>query len=64
MMKMEMETDQKCAEQRVKQLKHVKQRTNQQHYSHVHHKSKELLIAVILKLTHVAWDSWTYQISY
>ena len=48
------------AEQRVKQLKRV----DRQHYSHVHHwppqqqyKSKSWTIAIILKLTFVAWDS-------
>ena len=49
----------------------VKQRVNQQHYSYVHHrppqqqyKSKSWTIAIILKLTFVAWDSWTYRIGY
>ena len=69
MVKMEMETqtDQNGAEQRVKQLKRVKQRVDRQHYSHAHHrppkqqyKSKTWTIAIILKLTFVAWDSWTY----
>ena len=38
-MEMEIETEilKNCDEQRVKQLKRVKQRGNQQHYSHVHH---------------------------
>ena len=71
MVKMEMETqtDQNGAEQRVKQLKRVKQRVDRQYYSHAHHwppkqqyKSKNWTIAIILKLTFVAWDSWTYQI--
>ena len=69
MVKMEMETqtDQNGAEQRVKQLKRVKQSVDRQHYSHVHHwppkqqyKSKTWTIAIILKLTFVAWNSWTY----
>ena len=73
MVKMEMETqtDQNSAEQRVKQLKRVKQRVDRQHYSHAHHwppkqlyKSKTWTIAIILKLTFVAWDSWTYRIGY
>ena len=75
MVKIEMETktetDQNGAKQRVKRLKRVKQRANQQHYSHAHHwppqqqyKSKSWTIAIILKLTFVAWDSWTYRIGY
>ena len=51
------------AEQRVKKLKRVKQRVNQQYYPHVHHwppqqqyKSRSWTIAIILKLTFVAWD--------
>ena len=73
MVKIEMETqtDQNGAEQRVKQLKRVKQRVDRQHYSHVHHwppqqqyKSKSWTIAIILKLIFVAWDSWTYRIGY
>ena len=59
------------AEQRIKQLNCVKQRANQHHYSHAHHrppqqqyKSKSWTIAIILKLTFVAWDSWTYRIGY
>ena len=59
MVKMETETKRnRNAEQRVKQLKHIKQRANQQHYSHVHHwppqqqyKSKNWTIAIILNLT-------------
>ena len=51
------ETHQNCDEQRVKQLEHVKQ--PQQQY-----KSKNWSIAIILKLTFVAWDSWTYRIGY
>ena len=66
MVKREMETQtNRNAEQRVKQ------RANQQHYSHVHHwppqqqyKSKSWTMAIILKLTFVAWDSWTYRIGY
>jgi hypothetical protein len=49
----------------------VKQRANRQHYSHAHHrppqqqyKSKSWTIAIILKLTFVAWDSWTYRIGF
>ena len=40
MVKMEMETqtDQNGAAQRVKQLKRVNQRANQQHYSYAHHR--------------------------
>ena len=38
MMTMEMETNQNCAEQRVKQLKRVKQRVDWQYYSHVHYR--------------------------
>ena len=64
-------TDQNGAKQRVKQLKRVKQRANQHHYSYAHHwppqqqyKSKSWTIAIILKLTFVAWDSWTYRIGY
>merc|ERR1712238_236401 len=74
MVKMETETKRdtktktnRNAEQRVKQLK----RANQQHYSHAHYwppqqqyKSKSWTIAIILKLTFVAWDSWTYRIGY
>ena len=59
------------AEQRIKQLNCVKQRANQHHYSHAHHrppqqqyKSKSWTIAIILKLTFVAWDSWTYWIGF
>ena len=70
--KMEMETPtNRNAEQCVKQLKRVKQRANQQHYSYAHHrppqqqyKSKSWTIVIILKLTFVAWDSWTYRIGY
>ena len=65
MVKMEAKTN-RNAEQRVKQLKRVKQ-----HYSHAHHwlpqqqyKSKRWTIAIILKLTFVAWDSWTDRIGY
>ena len=43
----------------------------QHHYSHEHHwppqqqyKSKNWTIAIILKLTLVAWDSWTYRIGF
>ena len=36
LVKMEMETDKNGAEQRIRQLKRVKQRAKQ-HYSHVHH---------------------------
>ena len=64
-------TDRNGAKQRVKQLKRVKQRANLHHYSHAHHwppqqqyKSKNWTIAIILKLTFVAWDSWTYRIGY
>ena len=66
MMKMEMETKtgQNGIEQRVMQLKRVKQCVNRQHYSHVHHwppqhqyKSKSWTITIILRLTFVAWDS-------
>jgi len=72
MVKMDMETQtNRNAEQRVKKLNRVKQRANQQHYSHAHHwppqqqyKSKSWTIAIILKLTFVAWDSWTYRIGY
>ena len=72
MVTMEMETEtNRNAEQHVKQLKSVKQRANWQHYSHVHHwppqqqyKSKNWNIAIILKLTFVALDSWTYRIRY
>ena len=67
----ELKTDRNGAKQRVKQLKRVKQRANHQHYSHAHHwppqqqyKSKSWTIAIILKLTFVAWDSWTYRIGY
>ena len=76
-MEMEMETvtvtktNHNGAEQRVKQLKRVKQYVDRQHYSHTHHrppqqqyKSKSWTIAIILKLTFVAWDSWTYRIGY
>jgi len=70
MMKMETETKtNQNDEQRVKQLKRVKQRV--EHYSHTHYrppkqqyKSKTWTIAIILKLTFVAWDSWTYRIGY
>merc|ERR1712238_584287 len=69
MVKIETETKtNRNAEQRVKQLKRVKQRV--EHYSHTHHrpqqqyKSKRWTIAIILKLTFVAWDSWTYRIGY
>ena len=69
--KMETKTDQNDAKQRVKQLKRVKQSANQQHYSYAHHwppqqqyKSKSWTIAIILKLTFVAWNSWTYRIGY
>ena len=48
-------------DKQLKQLKRVKQRANQQHYSHAHHwspqqqyKSKSWTIAIILKLTFVA----------
>ena len=68
MVKMDMETKTKTnrnAKQRVKQ------RVDRQHYSHAHHwppqqqyKSKSWTIAIILKLTFVAWDSWTYRIGY
>ena len=65
MVTMKTETDQNDAEQRVKQ------RVDRQHYSHAHHsppqqqyKSKSWTIAIILKLTFVAWDSWTYRIEY
>jgi len=68
---MKTETDQNYAGQSVQQLKRVKQHANQQHYSHAHHlpskqqyKSKNWTIAIILKLTFVAWDSWTYQIGH
>ena len=70
---MEMETEtNRNAEQRVKQLKHVKQRADQQHYSHAHHHrspqqqyiSKNWTIAIILKLTFVAWNSWNYRFEY
>ena len=72
MVKMEMETQtNRNAEQRVKQLKRVKRRANQHHYSYAHHwppqqqyKSKSWTIAIILKLIFVAWDSWTYRIGY
>ena len=72
MVKMETKTKtNRNAEQRVKQMKRVKQRANQQHYSHAHHwppqqqyKSKSWTIAIILKLTFVTWDSWTYRIGY
>ena len=72
MVKMETETEtNRNAEQHVKQLKRVKQRVDRQHNSLVHHqppqqqyKSKSWIIAIILKLTFVAWDSWTYQIGY
>ena len=43
----------------------------QQHYSCEHHwppkqqyKSKNWTLAIILKLTLVVWDSWTYQIGF
>ena len=65
MVTMETETNQNGAEQRAKQ------RVARQHYSHAHHrppqqqyKSKTWTIAIILKLTFVAWDSWTYRIGY
>jgi len=65
MVKMEIETDQIYAEQRVKQC------ADRQHYSRAHHwppeqqyKSKNWTIVIILKLTFVAWDSWTNQIGY
>ena len=71
MVTMETETNENCAEQRVKQLKCIKQRVDGQHYSHEHHrppkqpyKSKTWTIANILNLTFVAWDSWTYQNEY
>jgi len=61
------ETLKNCDEHRVKQLKCVKQRVDRQYYSHTHHrppqqqyKSKSWTIAIILKLTFVAWNSWTY----
>ena len=64
-METEMNTDQNGAKQRVKK------RVDQQHYSHAHHwppqqqyKSKSWTIAIILKLTFVAWDSWTYRIGF
>ena len=46
--------------------------SNQQHhYSYAHYwppqqqyKLKSWTIAIILKLTFVAWDSWTYRIGY
>ena len=70
-MEMETQTDQNGAEQRVKKLKRVKQRVNRQHYSHEHYwpqqqqyKSKNWTIVIILKLTLVAWDSWTYRIGF
>ena len=71
--KMEKETYQHGNEQRAKKLKRAKQcaSNRQQHYSHTHHrppqqqyKSKNWTIAIILKLTFVAWDSWTYRIGY
>ena len=69
MVKMETETDQNGAKQGVKQLKHVKQRDNEQHYSHTHHqppiqqyKLKNWSIVIILKFTFVALDSWTCRI--
>ena len=67
MVKMEMETemDPNHSEKRVKQP------IVRQHFSHAHHwppqqqyKSKKWTIVIILKLTFVAWDSWTYQIGY
>ena len=68
---METETNQNIAEQRVKKLKQVKQRVDWQHYSNAHHrppkqqyKSKTWTIAIILKLTFVALNSWTYRIGY
>ena len=43
----------------------------QQNYPHTHHwapkqqyKSKNWTIAIILRLTLIAWDSWTYPIGY
>ena len=70
LVKMETKTETKTnwnAEQRVKQLK----RFDWQHYSHAHHrppqqqyKSNSWTIAIILKLTFVAWNSWTYRIGY
>ena len=57
-------TDQNGAKQRVKQLNRVKQRANQHHYSYAYYwppqqqyKSISWTIAIILKLTFVAWDS-------
>ena len=40
-MEAETKTDQNDAEQRVKQLKRVKQRANQQHYSYAHHRAPQ-----------------------
>ena len=67
--KMETKTETKTATNGAKQR--VKQRANRQHYLHAHHrppqqqyKSKSWTIAIILKLTFVAWDSWTYRIGY
>jgi len=64
------ETDQNAAHY-VKQLKRVKQHVDRQHYSYAHqwppkqqYKSKNWNIAIILKLTLVAWDSWTHRIGY
>jgi len=71
MEKTKTKTDQNGAKQRVRQLNCAKQRANQHHYSHAHHrppqqqyKSKSWTIAIILKLTFVAWDSWTYRIGF
>ena len=70
MVTMKTEVDQN-AEQRVKQRKRVKQRVDRQYYSHTHHrppqqqyKPKSWTIAIILKLTFVARNSWTYRIGY
>ena len=75
MMTAAMETDKQCAAQHTDVIKsntipqHGTSSERQQYYSHEHHwppkqqyKSKNWTIAIILKLTLVAWDSWTYRI--